>query len=91
MSYFPSDIPYMSEKELLENRIKIPKIEPYLKPCPFCGGRAVLRSMNSNTFCKKYYVSCYGGNNCELNVVTFNKNTPEAAVKAWNRREGGKE
>ena len=28
MSYFPSDIPYMSEKELLENRIKIPKIEP---------------------------------------------------------------
>ena len=35
MSYFPSDIPYMSEKELLENRIKIPKIEPYLKQCPF--------------------------------------------------------
>ena len=27
MSYFPTDIPFMSEKELKENGIKIPKIE----------------------------------------------------------------
>ena len=41
MSYFPTDIPFMSEEELKANGIKVNCSEKpnslKLKPCPFCG------------------------------------------------------
>ena len=89
MSYFPSDIPYMSEKELLENRIKIPKIEPYLKPCPFCGGKAKREESynitGSGKLVPKYYIKC-GNKDCGLDVATCYRETEEEAVEIWNRR-----
>lgn len=84
MSYFPSDIPYMSEKELMENSIEIPKIEPYLKPCPFCGGKATLRRATFVCFAA-YNVIC-NNPNCKILVNTLNRETEQEAIEIWNRR-----
>ena len=78
MSYFPSDIPYMSEKELLENGIKIPKIEPYLKPCPFCEGKA--RLVKDGEAYKVYCISPA----CDAQYGWCA--TKEKAIQGWNRR-----
>ena len=52
---------------------------PKLMPCPFCGGRAVMRkSMGSS---QAYYVKCVEGD-----VLTQIFATPERAVKIWNTR-----
>ena len=60
-----------------------------LKPCPFCGGMAILRStyqyVRANTLALQYYVRC-GNDTCELYVATCNRNTEEEAIEAWNRR-----
>ena len=59
-----------------------------LKPCPFCGGKAVV----IETFCKEtnyrgYYV--YHGN-CLLTeqIETNSYDTEKSAIAAWNRRAG---
>ena len=89
MSYFPSDIPYMSEKELLENGIKIPKIEPYLKPCPFCGSKDVkIYSYSDGGICVKC-LDCYCQTHVcsDYNIVGAKKQSAyETVVEAWNRR-----
>ena len=60
-----------------------------LKPCPFCGGKA---------FLSEYLYSCEPGR-CTTQFVEFNGchtttyeyNTEEEAIEAWNRRaEDGK-
>ena len=58
-----------------------------LKPCPFCGGEAVLEPYKSR---KGYEASiqCNGG--CILHMVTITYDTEEEAIEAvttaWNRR-----
>lgn len=63
-----------------------------LKPCPFCGGEAVLEPYESR---KGYeaYVQCNSG--CIVHMMTITYDTEEEAIeavtKAWNRRaENGK-
>ena len=58
-----------------------------LKPCPFCGGKAVVTAKlpyfgeneTLSVMCK------------ECNASSKHKRTEEEAIEAWNRRDGGKE
>ena len=49
-----------------------------LKPCPFCGGEAMLRNRGMNT---QNYVVC---ENC--GAVSKITETEADAIKAWNKR-----
>lgn len=73
------------------------KAEPVeLKSCPFCGGEAVLRSVNlpMAADCTDIYISCW---NCDVNGpgILFDQDTHHAgnipaleaeAIAAWNKR-----
>ena len=56
-----------------------------LKPCPFCGGEAVLE----HDYCARgySYVRC---GKCGVKgfmfCMKFNKSSDEEAIEAWNRR-----
>lgn len=52
-----------------------------LKPCPFCGGEAILMSRETNYFATRFFVIC---DNCHASSK-WCKNKEEAA-EAWNRR-----
>ena len=54
-----------------------------LKPCPFCGGDAVIRKDEERI--KPFYVRC-GNINCKMVVGTNYFATKEEAIEAWNRR-----
>ena len=47
-----------------------------LKPCPFCGGKAMLKG---SEFC--WWIECSG---CEFGTPAFLKK--EEVIEAWNRR-----
>lgn len=51
-----------------------------LKPCPFCGGRAVLQENNHYT--DVWSAMC---RNCYSESDRYH--TIESAIEAWNRRE----
>ena len=53
-----------------------------IKQCPFCGSRAVLR-----TYDDKYYVRC-SNVGCKVYAATENEDSPEEAIRAWNKRNG---
>ena len=57
-----------------------------LKPCPFCGGEAILIKIQ-NTAIYSYHVRC-NGNDCGVYVATCNRDTAEEAIKIWNHRAG---
>ena len=62
-----------------------------LKPCPFCGGEALL---NEFPVRKGYEASiqCDGGGYCFALMTTITYDFPdqarEAVIAAWNRRDG---
>lgn len=51
-----------------------------LKPCPFCGGKAVI-SVDPDAVRWKYYAECIRC--CAMSGLTY---TPQKAKEAWNRR-----
>lgn len=58
-----------------------------LKPCPFCGSEAVIIrgfSLGRYMYRLKYYVVCSPAFGC--GGRTFNFDTEQDAVEAWNRR-----
>jgi restriction alleviation protein, Lar family len=55
--------------------------KPELKPCPFCGGKAILTGIEANYFATRCFVIC---DNCHASSKRC-KNK-EAAAEAWNRR-----
>ena len=65
-----------------------------LKPCPFCGGEAMLYHQSSKY--TKYdgnYVYCFNGCGCRTrlfecygNTGKTHKETEQEAINAWNRR-----
>ena len=61
--------------------------ETELKPCPFCGGEAVLESYKA----RKGYeanIQCNGGCILYMSTITYDseEEAVEAVVNAWNRR-----
>lgn len=52
-----------------------------LKPCPFCGGKAILTSETTNYFSERYFVLC---NDCHNR--TKGCQFRRTAIEAWNRR-----
>ncbi len=49
-----------------------------LKPCPFCGGRAILRETN-----KFRWVEC---TDCKAEMTRKDKDDPDTPMIRWNRR-----
>jgi len=52
-----------------------------LKPCPFCGGTAILRCGGVY-----YDVECESQNDCLVRPITDGFSTAREAIEAWNRR-----
>lgn len=73
-----------------------------LKPCPFCGGEAVIEKVSSGYNCRGGFIETYkaGCITCKIyfkresefymenTQPVFMKNGYEDAVKAWNTRYG---
>lgn len=57
---------------------------PDLKPCPFCGGKAVIQTNNRGL----WIVGCVDDFMCmgNINHIAMIHITEEQAVEAWNRR-----
>ena len=53
--------------------------EEVLKPCPFCGGKAMIFRE-----CNHFRVLCDG--ECSVNPVTYGFDTEEEAIEKWNKR-----
>lgn len=90
MSYFPTDIPFMSEEELKANGIEVNCSEKpnnsTLRRCPFCGGEArLIRNARRKIYGKDEYrvgvVACC--NVCEARMF---HGSEKLAIEAWNRR-----
>lgn len=59
-----------------------------LKPCPFCGGEAILikaSEQDSRLPLIMYDVAC-NNSDCLVNPNTENRELKEEAIKAWNTR-----
>lgn len=60
-----------------------------LKPCPFCGGEAIINTerRHSGTAEKFCFIGCRTSG-CIASIHSMNRYylTPEEAVEAWNRR-----
>ena len=54
-----------------------------LKPCPFCGGEAIVNQFGEFT---AFRVSCKNAHWCGVTQYWFD--TEEEAIEAWNRRVG---
>ena len=81
-------------KEIPEGRQVCPVCEsgkrnnmPYLKPCPFCGGKASLFSFEQPDGSITYEVDCEN-EGCEVSACTAMHDTPEEAAAVWNKRGG---
>lgn len=65
-----------------------------LKPCPFCGGKAIIRYCENGDRYRSniYYPSKRGAVICEkCRVETHVYSRASKAVNAWNRRVGEKD
>ena len=80
MSYFPTDIPFMSEEELKANGIKVNCSEKPnnsgLRKCPFCGSEHVVCTKPTT-----WQVWC-----TDCKCIGPWKTERKDAIEAWNRR-----
>lgn len=102
MSYFPTDIPFMSEEELKENGIKVNCSEKPnnsgLQKCPFCGkeasvritGHDVVKSRNGDGLCfvVTYRLGCF---DCGVTFSHESKFEPNNAGTITITQDGYKE
>ena len=62
--------------------------EPKLKPCPFCGGEAVMHEMATDDWCV-WCLEClcgmYGFNTEQEAIETWNKRVPQEENQDWFR------
>ena len=56
-----------------------------LKPCPFCGGAAILVESQYRHGQESFYVKCLN-KNCAVIPITYEHGEMESAIEAWNRR-----
>jgi Lar family restriction alleviation protein len=61
---------------------QIKAYEEQLKPCPFCGGKARLKTWVIDL--ETYYIVCC--RKCEVMPCTASHTNIKYAVKAWNKR-----
>ena len=64
----------------MTNVRKIASLNYCLKPCPFCGNKAVIKS-RPDKYGDRYYVMC---GKCETKTHIFEKCVD--AVELWNKR-----
>lgn len=60
-----------------------------LKPCPFCGGEAVINTIEPHTHEFATFMPDYPGSTfveCTGCTCALSGDTEEKAIKAWNRR-----
>lgn len=59
--------------------------EPKLKPCPFCGGEAIIvnEAIRENVYGGTIKGTAIGCRNCECNMFYRNR---ELAIESWNKR-----
>lgn len=58
-----------------------------LKPCPFCGGEAIISAYHNTEMKRmKYYATCCN-EKCSINPAGKAKDTIKEAVNDWNTRE----
>lgn len=59
-----------------------------LKPCPFCGGDAVMYLSNDNppAYAVKHYCH-FGADTYQITISTKWKRTPKQAAELWNTRK----
>lgn len=53
-----------------------------LKPCPFCGGKAIILQTDTSYRYSKYFATC---NSCGAEMPRVCR-TREEAIEVWNRR-----
>jgi hypothetical protein len=102
MSYFPTDIPFMSEEELKANGIKVSRPEEPnelgLRNCPFCGKEAKVRMTNYRVVAtpsgiKPYFAVTYtlGCFDCGVKFSYESKFEPNNAGTVTITQDGYKE
>lgn len=60
-----------------------------LKPCPFCGGEAVINTIEPHTHEFATFMPSYPGGTfieCTCCTCALSGDTEEKAIEAWNRR-----
>ena len=60
-----------------------------LKKCPFCGGEAIIHTVEANTHVFAKQMTDYGGGTfieCRKCTCALSGETEEEAIEAWNRR-----
>ena len=60
-----------------------------LKPCPFCGGEAVIEIVEPYSHILATFMPNYGGGafiECQKCTCAISAKTKEEAIKAWNSR-----
>ena len=65
----------------------------YMKPCPFCGGKAILnRELNLDELVVSHKTGCIIGNNGDppkatrYVIIHYQENRPFHPFKEWNKR-----
>lgn len=71
-----------TKRNIERGRITVEEPEPELKPCPFCGGKAVF--LNEKTICCENI-------NCPIEPTLFSHNSKIENATAWNTRAGVKD
>ena len=56
-----------------------------LKPCPFCGGKAMLIANRYRHEQTSFFVKC-SNEECEVIPETYENEIIDFVIKAWNRR-----
>ena len=70
---------FCEQRNIERGRITVEEPEPELKPCPFCGGKAVF--LNEKTICCENI-------NCPIEPTLFSHNSKIENATAWNTRAG---
>lgn len=81
------EYPCIECTERYSNQFEPKPKEPKLKMCPFCGGKAKVRSEDRKKG-KAYWAYCAEPieTGCDVRPVTCKFDTKEEAIEAWNRR-----
>lgn len=61
---------------------KLPAKEEELKPCPFCGGQALL-----DEWCGSFKIRC-SNDDCDIKPDTYSDSVKSEVIRLWNKRAG---